>query len=298
MSSTNPRLRGLFVLISVFGILVARGAHAQSAPGNDEAADAGAPLPPETDAAAAPCAAPTAAGDAGVSVSDAQAVGPPAVAAEVATVAPDVTPPASESVETIEVRGHKLEATVPRELAHYGTRVETITGEQVENAGRPDVAASLETLAPQLYISPKNGPFDYVNISFQGSRTQDVLWLLDGVRLNNRLYGGATPLDTFPASMVERVELTEGPQALFYGTQAVAGAINVVTKDFSDRTDGQVSLGADSSGGRHLDAYLRRASPSTGSSSTARATSRRGINRTETMITSRAERPATADTRC
>jgi len=225
MNSTNPRLRGLFVLISVFGILVARGAHAQSAPGNEEAPDAGAPPPPETDAAAAPSAAPTAAGDAGVS--DAQAV-----AAEVATVAPDLTAPASESVETIEVRGHKLEAIVPRELAHYGTRVETITAEQVENAGRPDVATSLETLAPQLYISPKNGPFDYVNISFQGSRTQDVLWLLDGVRLNNRLYGGTTPLDTFPASMVERVELMEGPQALFYGTQAVAGAINIVTKDF------------------------------------------------------------------
>jgi vitamin B12 transporter len=57
--------------------------------------------------------------------------------------------------------------------------------------------------------------------------------------------------------MVERIELMEGPQALFYGTQAVAGAINIVTKDFSDRTDGQVSLRADSIGGRHLDAYLR-----------------------------------------
>ena len=34
----------------------------------------------------------------------------------------------------------------------------------------------------------------------QGSRTEDVLWLVDGVRINNRLYAGTTPLDTLPAS--------------------------------------------------------------------------------------------------
>ena len=53
----------------------------------------------------------------------------------------------------------------------------------------------------------------------------DVLWLVDGIRINNRLYGGTTPLDTLPASMVERIEVLNGGQALFYGTQASAGAV-------------------------------------------------------------------------
>ncbi len=44
-----------------------------------------------------------------------------------------------------------------------------------------------------------------------------MLWLVDGVRINNRLYGGTTPLDTIPASMVERIEVLYGGQALFYG---------------------------------------------------------------------------------
>ena len=48
----------------------------------------------------------------------------------------------------------------------------------------------------------------------------DVLWLVDGIRINNRLYGGTTPLDTLPASMVERIEVLNGGQALFYGTRA------------------------------------------------------------------------------
>ena len=61
---------------------------------------------------------------------------------------------------------------------------------------------------------------------------------MDGVRINNRLYGGTTPLDTLPAAMMERIEVLEGPQSLFYGTQGIAGAINIVTKDFSEHPDG------------------------------------------------------------
>jgi outer membrane cobalamin receptor len=173
--------------------------------------------------------------------------------------APDAgtaTGAASPPLEVV-VRGRKLEETLSGELVKYGTRIETITAEQIQNAGQPDVGGSLETLAPGLYVSPKNGPFDYVDVSLQGSRTQDILWLLDGVRLNNRLYGGTTPLDTFPASIVERLEILEGPQALFFGTQGVAGAINIVTKRFSVEPDGGVALGADTIGGRHLDAYFR-----------------------------------------
>lgn len=175
-----------------------------------------------------------------------------------ATAAPGVSSPAARP-EVVHVVGHKLEESLPSELGRYGTRIDVVTADQIQNAGQPDVAKSLEKLAPGLYISPKNGAFDYVDISFQGSRTEDVLWLLDGVRLNNRLYAGTTPLDTFPASIVERLEIVEGPQALFYGTQAVAGAINIVTRSFSDWPEGTLALGADTTGGLHLDGSLRTA---------------------------------------
>ena len=125
-----------------------------------------------------------------------------------------------------------------------------------QDRGYVNVAQALEASVPGLYIASRNGPFDYVNISLQGSRTEDVLWLVDGIRVNNRLYAGTTPLDTIPASMIERIEVLDGGQALFYGTQAVAGAVNIVTKSFSDHPDGAFSLGADSENGRHLDGYF------------------------------------------
>lgn len=183
---------------------------------------------------------------------------PPAPAPHPPPVAVTVGAPASPGqLEEVVITGHSLEDTIPEQLAAYGTRVDVVSSQQIQNSGSTDIAQSLEGLAPGLYLSVKNGPFDYVNVSLQGSRTQDVLWLLDGVRLNNRLYGGTTPLDTFPASIVERLEILEGSQALFYGTQGVAGAINIVTKAFSSQPDGSVAFGADTIGGRHFDAYFR-----------------------------------------
>lgn len=167
--------------------------------------------------------------------------------------------PAGSDLEEITVSSKRLEEEIPQELAKYGTRVDTITTTQITDGGYTDVAQALGTLAPGLYLNSQNGPFDYVDASFQGSRTQDILWLVDGVRINNRLYAGTTPLDTIPAGMIERVEVIEGGQALFYGTQAVAGAINIVTKAFADKPDGAISIAADSNTGKHADGYARDA---------------------------------------
>jgi vitamin B12 transporter len=166
--------------------------------------------------------------------------------------------PTDPDLDEVVVSGH-LEETLPQELSHYGSRVETIGADQVQRGGYTDIAQTLQALTPGLYLSPLSGAFDYVELSFQGSRSSELLWLVDGVRLNNRLYSTTTPLDTLPAHLVERIEVLEGGEGLFYGTQAVAGAVNIVTKQFSDRPDGQVAFGLDTNEGKHANAYFRSA---------------------------------------
>ncbi len=170
--------------------------------------------------------------------------------------ASDPGEPGIESVENVVITG-RLEEDLPLDLEKIGTRIDVVSDAQIRDAGAIDVAQALQSSIPGLYISPKNGPFDYADVSFLGSRTSDILWLVDGVRINNRLYGGTTPLDTLPAAMVERIVLLEGPQALFYGTQAVAGAVNVVTRSFAETPGGGLSLGADTNQGKHADGYFR-----------------------------------------
>ncbi|MGH7821092.1 MAG: TonB-dependent receptor, partial [Candidatus Binatia bacterium] len=178
-----------------------------------------------------------------------------------AVLVADVVHAAEGKVETITVIGKRLEEDLPQELARTGIRVDTIGSSELKNGGYVDVSMPLQSLGRGFYVAPKNGRFDYVDLSYQGSRTQDVLWLVDGVRINNRLYAGTTPLDTIPASMVERIEILEGGQALFYGTQAVAGAVNIVTKDFTDAIDGAISLGGGTQDQRHVDGYVRGSLP-------------------------------------
>lgn len=166
---------------------------------------------------------------------------------------------AAESTQVGElVVGGRLEEILPEQLSKVGVRVETITADQIATGGYVDIAQTMQALAPGLNIISKSGPFDYVDLSFQGSRTQDLLWLVDGVRINNRLYAGTTPLDTMPAAMVERIDTLEGGQSLFYGTQGVAGAVNIVTKPFSDTQKAAITvdgLSVNSVGGIHGDGY-------------------------------------------
>ncbi|MDZ4762071.1 MAG: TonB-dependent receptor [Alphaproteobacteria bacterium] len=155
------------------------------------------------------------------------------------------------AVDTVTVWG-QLEESLAADLAEYGARVEIVTEEQIVNGGFVDASQALQMLVPGLYVAPKNGAFDYVSVSLLGGRRQDVIWLIDGVRISNRLYTTTTPLDTIPAHMIEKIEVLKGGQSLFYGTSAVAGAINIVTRGFSEETEGSFGVGANTNEGRSI----------------------------------------------
>jgi len=166
---------------------------------------------------------------------------------------------AEAEVDELVVAGARLDETLPQELSRYGSDLETISAETVRRNAYVDVSQALQMQTPGLFLSPRNGPFSYADISLQGSRTGDVLWLVDGVRINNRLYTSTSPADTLPASMVERIEVLKGGQSLFYGTQAAAGVINVVTRAYSDGLSGNFTIGGDTNQGVHANAMVRGA---------------------------------------
>jgi vitamin B12 transporter len=151
---------------------------------------------------------------------------------------------APRDVQEVVVTGG-LEATIPQELARYGSRLTVVDGETIDRIGYVDVGQALSTMVPGLYLAPQSGAFSYNASSFQGSRSGEVLYLVDGVRISNRLYNTTPPLDTIPAHRVQRIEVLEGGQGLFYGTTAVAGVVNIVTRDFTTETHGRVEAGGD-----------------------------------------------------
>lgn len=177
------------------------------------------------------------------------------------TVLLTAAPALAETSEEVVVTG-RLEQSLPEELARYGNRVTVVDDGQIVRGGFNDVAQTLQTSVPGLYIANRGGPFSYIDISLQGSRPGEVLFLLDGVRISNRLYSITMPLDTVPAHMVDHIEVLDGGQGLFYGTQAVAGVINVWTKPFTDKLTGKLAIGGDTNNSWDLSGFASgRAGP-------------------------------------
>lgn len=67
------------------------------------------------------------------------------------------------------------------------------------------------------------------NMQLQGVGGQNVKILVDGVPMTGRLDGNID-ISQIPMENVERIEIIEGPLSVQYGTDALAGTINIITK--------------------------------------------------------------------
>src|SRR5690606_14117614 len=66
-------------------------------------------------------------------------------------------------------------------------------------------------------------------VMIQGLGSERVLVLLDGQPFIGRL-SGSIDLSRIPTSMIERIEVVKGPQSTLYGSEAMGGVVNVITR--------------------------------------------------------------------
>jgi outer membrane cobalamin receptor len=72
-------------------------------------------------------------------------------------------------------------------------------------------------------------------ISIRGSSSDQVVVLLDGIRLNPS-GGGGVDLSTIPAEHIASIEVIRGGDSAFYGDGALGGVINIKTKKLTGRS--------------------------------------------------------------
>lgn len=151
------------------------------------------------------------------------------------------------------VTARQIEERLSAELKAYGHQATIITAAQIEEGQYQDVFQVLEAMVPGMFIAMKTGPGDYARYYLHGS--SEILWLIDGVRVNNRLYSSGY-MDTISPNLIERIEVLYGGQGLFYGTEAAGGIINVITKPVTKKTTGQVGVAYGSYEHRDIHAYV------------------------------------------
>lgn len=101
-----------------------------------------------------------------------------------------------------------------------------ITSEEIENSGASNVGEILKDEGSiYLTTSGSNG----ATMSIRGMAHGDTLYLIDGRRITGE-FSKTYELDRIPASMIERIEIVKGSSSLLYGSDAMGGVINIITK--------------------------------------------------------------------
>lgn len=140
-----------------------------------------------------------------------------------------------------------------------GNSITTVTAEDIAANGWRSLPEALRMI-PGLYVNQSGAPGSTVGLVMRGSRSSQVLVLVDGIRLNDPS-GPTREAETAAIDLanVERIEVLRGPQSGLYGSDAIAGVINIITKKASKGVAGSVSAEAGSYGTYRTAAQLRSA---------------------------------------
>ena len=117
------------------------------------------------------------------------------------------------------------------------------TRDDIEMSLAMDLAELLRFEAG-IDIGRNGGPGQATSMFLRGTESNHTLVLIDGVRINPGTIGGA-PIQHIAPETIERIEIVKGARSALFGTDAIGGVINVITRRV-DKPYGEASVGVGS----------------------------------------------------
>jgi len=116
----------------------------------------------------------------------------------------------------------------------------------LENLETDSTGLLIQKLAtvPGIFVNQTGGPAAQATIHIRGSEFRHVLVLIDGVRVNDpSTTSKEANINALNLADIEKVEVIKGTQSLLYGSDAIGGIINIITKDSVERNSLSVFSG-------------------------------------------------------
>ena len=124
-------------------------------------------------------------------------------------------------IVTATLSGHRL--------SQVSVASEVLTRSRLKQKTGTTIGEAMESLAG-VYFNSYDGIAGPHTASIRGSNADQVVVLLDGLRLNTA-QGGGVDLNLLPVSAVEKIEVVRGGHSALLGSDAIGGAIQLVSKE-------------------------------------------------------------------
>ena len=143
---------------------------------------------------------------------------------------------------------------LPQTLTESLADVSVIDQATIERSGAVGLADVLGRL-PGVEFSRNGGPGGTTGVFVRGAETRFTAVYIDGVRVDSQSTGGA-PWESIPLAQIDRIEVLRGPAAAVYGSDAIAGVIQIFTKKGEGAFSPSLGLSLGRYGTRKLEAAV------------------------------------------
>lgn len=131
-----------------------------------------------------------------------------------------------EDVQEVVVTATRIETPI-EEVA---SSITVITAEDIQRKGARTVLEALEGV-PGIKINVNGGPGQTATVFIRGAKSGHTLVLIDGVEVNDPISTGRIfNFANLTTDNIERIEVLRGPQSPLYGSDAIGGVINIITR--------------------------------------------------------------------
>jgi iron complex outermembrane receptor protein len=142
----------------------------------------------------------------------------------------------AEYADTISLSNVEVSAPYKTSITLTPLTVTTVRASTIEKSVESSLLPVLQNQVPGLFVSERgfagygvsDGAAGTVSIRGIGQGNK-VLFMIDGQPQWAGVFGHALP-DTYVANGVERVEVVRGPSSLLYGSNAMGGSVNIITR--------------------------------------------------------------------
>ena len=119
----------------------------------------------------------------------------------------------------------------PKKLSDIGRVVTVISAADITHAQGKSLPELLNTVPGITFSGANNAPGISSSVYLRGASSGNTLILVDGFPVNNADgIDGTYDLNAFPLDIIDHIEILKGTGSTLYGSDAVAGVINIITK--------------------------------------------------------------------